>query len=65
MVKVNEYVEMLKKEVTAQLRQQIKTDQNAYKTLLKDLLIQGLIKLMEGQIFIRCRQKDKALIESV
>lgn len=48
MVKVNEYVEMLKKEVTAQLRQQIKNDQAAYKTLIKDLLIQGLIKLMEG-----------------
>lgn len=40
MVKVNEYVEMLKKEVTAQLRQQIKNDQAAYKTLIKDLLIQ-------------------------
>lgn len=37
----------------------------AYKTLLKDLLVQGLIKLMEGSVIIRCRQKDKSILESV
>lgn len=40
MRKVNEYVEMLKKETTNKIREQMKGDAGAYKTLLKDLLVQ-------------------------
>jgi len=43
----------------------MKGDANAYKTLMKDLMVQGLIKLMEGKVIIRCRQKDKAILEGV
>ena len=40
MRKVNEYVEMLKTETIAKIRDQMKSDAGAYKTLLKDLLVQ-------------------------
>jgi len=39
MRKVNEFVEMLKEGTRNQLRDQIKKDEDAYKNLLKDLLI--------------------------
>lgn len=53
--KVNEYIESLKTDMRTEIRQTLKNDQAAYKELLKNLLVQGLIKLMEGQIFVRCR----------
>lgn len=40
MRKVNEYVEMLKKETTQKIKEQIKSDAGAYKNLMKDLLVQ-------------------------
>ena len=40
MRKVNEYVEMLKTETIAKIREEMKSDAGAYKTLLKDLLVQ-------------------------
>ena len=40
MRKVNEYVEMLKTETIKKIREQMKSDSAAYKTLLKDLLVQ-------------------------
>lgn len=65
MRKVNEYVETLRTNMKKQVREKLANDPAAYKTLLKDLLIQGLIKLMEGQIFIRCREADVSIIESI
>ena len=40
MRKVNEYVDTLKKETRTALREQMKKDKAAYKSLLKNLLIQ-------------------------
>lgn len=65
MRKVNEYVDQLRQEMKQQVRDKLKNDQAAYKDLIKNLLIQGLIKLMEGNIFIRCRESDVAVIESI
>jgi len=65
MRKVNEYVETLRTNMKKQVREKLANDPDAYKTLMKDLLIQGLIKLMEGQIFIRCREADVSIIESI
>lgn len=48
-----------------QVRDKLKNDQAAYKDLMKNLLIQGLIKLMEGNIFVRCRESDVSVIESI
>lgn len=55
MRKVNEYVEELKSQTKAQIREKILKDKKAYKQLIEDLLVQGLIKMMEAQLFIRCR----------
>ena len=65
MKKVNEYVTQLLKLTREHLRQQMKDDPNAYKVLMKNLLIQGLIKLMEHQVFIRCRKEDVAVVEEI
>lgn len=62
MRKVNEYVEELKKQTKAQIREKMKKDQGAYKKLLEDLMVQGLIKMMEPKLFIRCRASDEAII---
>merc|ERR1712048_740946 len=40
-------------------------DSNAHKELLKKLLLQGLIKLMEANIMISCRECDVDLIEEI
>jgi len=65
MRKVNEYVEELKKQTMAQIREKMNNDEDAYKQLLEDLMVQGLIKMMEAQLFIRCRESDVDVIKSV
>ena len=37
----------------------------AYRTLLKELIIQGLIKLLDSRVVIRCRQMDLSLVQQV
>lgn len=63
MRKVNEYVEELKKQTKAQIREKMKSDPNAYKQLLEDLMVQGLIKMMEATLIIRCRASDEGVIK--
>jgi|NOAtaT_7_FD_contig_51_674751_length_678_multi_2_in_0_out_0_2 hypothetical protein len=36
-----------------------------YKKFLKDLIVQGLIKLMEATVNVRCRQSDLKMIMEV
>jgi len=43
----------------------MKKDKKAYTQLMEDLLVQGLIKMMEGNLFIRCRKEDEKVIEQV
>ena len=62
---VNEKVESLRKETREKMRQKLNSDRPAYKELLKNLLIQGLIKLMEQTIHIRCRQSDLDMIKEI
>lgn len=42
-------------------------DNNAevYKKLIKDLIVQSLIRLMEVDVYIMCRKSDQSLVESV
>lgn len=65
MRKVNEYIDELKGVCREKVKVDLAGDQDTYKTLLKDLLLQGLIKLMEQTVVIRCREQDVDLIESV
>ena len=47
------------------MHDKLKEDQGVYKNLLKDLLVQGLIKLYEKEVTLRCRESDVDLLESV
>ncbi len=40
-------------------------DENKYKNLLKSLIVQALIKLMENKVSLRCFKNDIKLVESV
>ena len=65
MKKINEFVEELKKQTKAQIREKMKSDSSAYEQLMEDLMVQGLIKMMEGNLIIRCRASDVSLINEV
>ncbi|KAJ3701098.1 hypothetical protein LUZ61_004803 [Rhynchospora tenuis] len=43
----------------------ISGDQSAYKKLLKELIIQSLLRLKEPAVILRCRKDDYALVDSV
>lgn len=43
----------------------MKDEPDAYKQLLEDLMVQGLIKMMEAQLFVRCRECDVSLLEEI
>ncbi|EFJ17636.1 hypothetical protein SELMODRAFT_271490 [Selaginella moellendorffii] len=45
--------------------QNTSNNQGAYKQLLKDLIVQALIRLKEPAVQIRCRESDRHLVESV
>ena len=51
-----ESVEKLKKFVS---------DRNVYKNLMKQLMVQGLIRLMEENVLVRCLEKDYDICKSV
>ena len=38
---------------------------DTYKDLLTKLICQSLIKLMEAEVMVRCRESDKDLVESI
>eukprot|EP00824_Muranothrix_gubernata_P027047 TRINITY_DN995_c1_g1_i3.p1 TRINITY_DN995_c1_g1~~TRINITY_DN995_c1_g1_i3.p1 ORF type:complete len:234 (-),score=69.82 TRINITY_DN995_c1_g1_i3:56-757(-) len=40
-------------------------DQVAYKKLLKDMILQGVIKLQEPEVSVRCRKEDETLVEGI
>ena len=47
------------------LATEICTDDNRYKILLKELILEGLIKMFEPVVFVRCLQKDKRLVSQL
>lgn len=47
------------------LLKNLTTDENKYKALLRDLIVQGLIKLVEPEVVIAVRSKDVRLAESI
>mmetsp|Transcript_19433 Transcript_19433/g.27933 ORF Transcript_19433/g.27933 Transcript_19433/m.27933 type:complete len:221 (+) Transcript_19433:106-768(+) len=59
----DELLDTLKRESTAKLAQITQTPQ--YTQLLKQLIIQGLIKIEEPVVQISCRAEDRALIRGV
>ncbi|KAK7264267.1 hypothetical protein RJT34_31873 [Clitoria ternatea] len=43
----------------------LSNDKKAYRKLVKDMIIQGLIRLKEPSVIIRCREGDLMLVESL
>lgn len=60
----NSLLEKLKVEIEGRLRETIK-DQEKYRNLLKQLLLQGALRLLEKELFIMCRNEDVGLIEGM
>ncbi|CAN1189581.1 V-type proton ATPase subunit E [Linum perenne] len=53
------------KEVAAKDILNVSRDHNGYKKLLKDLIVQSLLRLKEPAVLLRCRKEDAHLVESV
>lgn len=62
---VNVHIDQLRVETRAQINQKLSQDPDAYKELLKKLLLQGLIKLMEANIVVKCRAQDQEILEEI
>eukprot|EP00386_Alphamonas_edax_P005866 GDKI01019161.1.p1 GENE.GDKI01019161.1~~GDKI01019161.1.p1 ORF type:complete len:258 (-),score=96.50 GDKI01019161.1:43-741(-) len=55
-------------EVVSQAQQQLarlSQDKNRYNQLILDLIVQALLKLLEDNVILRCRQCDVQLIEAI
>ena len=61
---VNSLIEKLYQDARNRMVEKTK-DKALYKGLLKDLLLQGLIKLMEAEVTIQCRKSDLDVVKSI
>ena len=52
---INNKVEELRRDAKVKLYEKVSGDQDAYKKLLKELLVQGLIKMLEPRLFLKVR----------
>jgi V-type H+-transporting ATPase subunit E len=60
----SELLDKLCGEVETKLREAT-NDKKKYKALLKDLIVQGSIRLLEKEVWIVCRKQDRSLVEDV
>ena len=65
MKKTNELIQKLYKDARLTVVQYQKQKPDEYRALLKNLILQGLIRLMEPEVNIRCRKSDAAIVERV
>lgn len=65
MKRTNELVESLQAQAGVEMATRLTNDESMYSDLLKNLLVQGLIKLIEPKITLRCRQSDVAVLSSI
>lgn len=61
----NECIDELLQETRLAVADKARRDPDAYKLTLKNLIIQGLIKLLESDVKIRARKEDTELVQSV
>lgn len=62
---VNALIEKLYKEAKTKMIAKQQHDQAQYRELLKNLIVQGLIKLMEAEVHVRCRKSDLHLVNEI
>jgi len=60
-----ELVQKVKAHALQKLVQAVSADQKRYETLLKQLLIQGMIKLNEPKLQVMCREIDARVVQRV
>ena len=65
MKRTNELVESLQSEAGVAMAQRLTNNRDDYANLLKNLLVQGLIKLIEPKITLRCRQSDVDVLSGI
>ena len=65
MKRTNELVESLQSAAGTQMAERLANNPQEYADLLKNLLVQGLIKLIEPKITLRCRQSDVNVLSGV
>ncbi|MED6137899.1 V-type proton ATPase subunit E2 [Stylosanthes scabra] len=53
------------KDASRKALSRLANDKKVYRKLLKDLVLQGLVRLREPSVIIRCRETDKKVIESL
>ncbi|CAD8177670.1 unnamed protein product [Paramecium pentaurelia] len=59
-----ELIQRLKEEVRQKMAKLIQ-DQSVYRELLKNLIVQGMIKLLEPRIELTCLEQDVSLVRSI
>lgn len=64
MRKINEMVEALQHDALVRLHANLAANPDKYTVLIKDLLVQGLIKLIEPSVILRVRKSDLSIIQS-
>jgi V-type H+-transporting ATPase subunit E len=60
----DDLVNSMKEDASKELLR-VSHDHHSYKHLLKNLIIQSLLRLKEPSVLLRCRKDDKHLVESV
>lgn len=65
MRRINELVESLSWEAKIALEERMRTDRKQYAQLLQKLLVQGMIKMWEPSVTLRCRESDQDVLASV
>ena len=61
---VNAMVSGIQTQVREKITQTVTKNKSQYQELVKNLILQGLIKLMEAQIFLKIRKSDKSIVEA-
>ena len=57
-------LEKVKEEFQGNLKEEIK-NQDKYKKLIKELIFQGLVMLMEEEVYVRTRDEDKDITQGM
>jgi len=65
MKKRNECMENLKKQTTARLQAQFSSEDEQYLETLKNLIVQGMIKLLEKDVELMVRESEVGVVEGL
>lgn len=52
-------------EVQLSLKKKIENNKSFYQDLLTDLIVEGMVRMMEEEIYVFCLEKDKNLVSSI